>query len=58
MAAMMDANRKAQLERLLEEQEGDLCYDISRARVGLARMEAELLRIRDARSELKSEGDD
>lgn len=58
MAAMMDADRKAQLERLLDEQRGDMLYDISRARVGLARMESELLRIEDAISELKDEPDD
>lgn len=54
----MDANRKAQLLRLLDEQRGDLLYDISRTRVGLARMEAELIRIDDVISELKTEGED
>lgn len=54
----MDANRKAQMLRLLDEQRGDMLYDLSRVKVGLARMEAELLRIEDAISELKSEGVD
>ncbi|MET3658491.1 hypothetical protein [Sporosarcina psychrophila] len=58
MATMMDANRKAQMLRLLKEQRGDLLYDLSRVKVGQARMEAELLRIEDAISELKAEGDD
>lgn len=47
----MDAT---QVLRLLVEQEGDLMYDISRARVGLARLEAELLRTRDAINDIRS----
>ena len=54
----MDANRKAQMLRLLDEQRGDMLYDLSRVKVGLARMEADLIRIEDAISELKAEGDD
>lgn len=45
----------AQIERLLVEQEGDLMYDISRAKIALARLEAELLRTRDAISDIRSE---
>lgn len=54
----MDEVRRLEMMRLLDEQRGDLLYDISRTRVGLARMEADLMRIEDARSELKAEGDD
>lgn len=54
----MDATRRAQTLRMLDEQRGDLLYDMSRAKVGLARMEAELLRIEDAMDDLKAEGDD
>lgn len=53
----MDAMRLAQMRRMLEEQRGDLLYDISRTRVGLARMEADLLRIEDAIRELDDEGE-
>lgn len=52
----MDATRLAQTLHMLEEQRGDLLYDMSHAKIGLARMEAELLRIEDAISELKTEG--
>lgn len=54
----MDEVRKAQMRRMLEEQRGDLLYDMSRTRVGLARMESDLLRIEDAINELDNEGDD
>lgn len=52
---LMDATRLAQTLRMLEEQRGDLLFDMSHAKIGLARMEAELLRIEDAISELKTE---
>lgn len=53
----MDEVRRLEMMRLLDEQRGDLLYDISRTRVGLARMEAELLRIGDAIKDLKSAAD-
>lgn len=41
---------------MLEEQRGDLLYDRSHVKIGLARIEAELVRIEDAIDDLKTEG--
>ncbi|QIG62585.1 hypothetical protein [Sporosarcina phage Lietuvens] len=51
----MDEVRRLELLRLMDEQRGEILYDIARAKVGLARMEKALLDVQDAIQDLIDE---
>lgn len=54
----MTEARRLEMIRLLRERRGDVLYDMSHAKVGLARLERELIEIEDAMQDLQTEGDD